>query len=211
MTVRLRPPAPADLAALGRVAYETGFFGGSAARYFPDRRLFALLWVWPYLHGAGGPGCRIAEDKHGQVLGYVLGSADPVRYRAALAQAGVLGLLASVGGEVRRPLACWGYLARLGRWGSPHASEELYPAHLHINLLPAARGLGLGRTLLTAHLDALRAAGVPGVQLSTTAENGAALRLYRRCGFEVLARQPTDLWRPWLGRTTEHLTLGLRL
>lgn len=211
MSVCLRPAVPSDLPALGRVAYTTGFFGDSAACYFPDQRLFALLWVWPYLHGGGGPGCRVAEDERGQLLGYVLGASQPGRYRAALAQAAALGLLASVGGEVRRPLACGGHLLRLGHFAGPHASEEVYPAHLHLNLLPAARGLGLGRTLLTAHLEALRAAEVPGVQLSTTAENVAALRLYRRCGFEVLARQQTDLWRPWLGRPTEQLTLGLRL
>ncbi|WP_261663169.1 GNAT family N-acetyltransferase [Deinococcus sp. Marseille-Q6407] len=210
MTVALRPPVPADLAALGEVAYQTGFFGESAARYFPDRRLFTLLWVWPYLHGAGGPGCLVAEV-NGQVQGYILGNADPARYRQVVTQAGLLGAAASLGGEVYRPQDCWRYLLRLARHPAPHADERLYPAHLHINLLPGNRGLGLGKRLLGAHLDALRASGVPGVQLSTTAENVPALGLYRRLGFQELAHQESDLWTPWLGHPTAQIVMGLRL
>lgn len=209
MPVLLRRAEPADLPLLGQVAYQTGFFGESAARYFPDERLFALLWVWPYLRGAGGPGCLVAQDSRtGEVLGYILGGAAPAAYRQALAGAATLGLAATLGGEVNHPIACWHYLLRLARTPLPHADERLYPAHLHLNLLPAARGLGLGRRLLTAHLEALQAAGIPGVQLSTTAENVAALHLYRRCGFEVLHATRSDFWQPWLGRTTTHIVMG---
>ncbi|MFC6591846.1 GNAT family N-acetyltransferase [Deinococcus lacus] len=211
MPALLLPVTPADLRPLGRVAYQTGFFGESAARYFPDERLFALLWVWPYLR-TQTPGNLAACGAGGEMLGYILGETSPARYRRHLAAATLLGSLATLGGEVRHaPLACWSHLGRLARFSAPHASERLYPAHLHINLLPQARGLGLGRQLLGAHLAALERAGVPGVQLSATAENSAALGLYFSAGFSVLAEQETDLWTPWLGRPTRQLVLGLRL
>ena len=211
MSARIRPVTPADLPALGAAAYQTGFFGESAARYFPDSRLFALLWVWPYLHGAGGPGCLAAVNERGELLGYILGAAEPARYDAALAQAVLLGAAATLGGEVRGAAACWRYLLRLTRYAAPHADPRLYPAHLHINLRTEARGQGLGRTLLQAHLQVLEAAGVRGVQLSTTAENAAALHLYRREGFAVLHQTPSDFWVPWLGRPTAHIIMGRRL
>lgn len=116
-----------------------------------------------------------------------------------------------LGGGYTRPLAAGPYLLRAPRFPSPHAPWDLSPAHLHLNLLPAARGSGLGRRLLEAHLHALEAAGVPGVQLSTTRENTAALILYRKCGFEEVAARLTPLWTPWMGRPVEHLALAHRL
>ena len=48
---RVRPLRPADFAAVAEVAYDTGFFGESAARYFPDAALFGDLWAGPYFVG----------------------------------------------------------------------------------------------------------------------------------------------------------------
>lgn len=48
---------------------------------------------------------------------------------------------------------------------------------------PAARGRGIGRRLLEAALDELRARGSPRVVLSTAERNEAAQRLFARLGF----------------------------
>jgi ribosomal protein S18 acetylase RimI-like enzyme len=48
---------------------------------------------------------------------------------------------------------------------------------------PAHRGQGIGRMLLDATLDALKARGVPRVVLSTAERNAAAQRLFDRAGF----------------------------
>jgi ribosomal protein S18 acetylase RimI-like enzyme len=64
---------------------------------------------------------------------------------------------------------------------------------------PAHRGLGVGRMLLDATLEALKAKGVPRVVLSTAERNESAQRLFARAGFrrtmiemtrELGARQP---------------------
>ncbi|PTA69688.1 GNAT family N-acetyltransferase [Deinococcus arcticus] len=202
----VRPIQPGDEAAVGRVAYQTGFFGHSAARYFPDAALFAALWVGPYFRG-GGFGGFVAQQE-GAVVGYVLGSPSAAQYRRALA-----GLVVEQGGSLLRQSGFRGlpYLWRAARWPAPHADEHAFPAHLHLNLLPRARGHGAGEGLLRAHLQVLAGAGVPGVQLATTAENAAALRLYARLGFTVAARRTTPLWTPWLGHPAEHLCLTLAL
>ncbi|WP_243398172.1 GNAT family N-acetyltransferase [Deinococcus koreensis] len=192
---------------MGRIAYQTGFFGDSAARYFPDSELFAALWAGPYFQGAGA-GCYVAEAG-GEVLGYVLGAPEHERYQAALRR--VVARRLSSSWPTRRTLLSLRYLLRVARFPSPHASWAAFPAHLHLNLLPAARGLGLGRRLLEAHLAALQGLGVGGVQLSTTAENRAALGLYRTLGFEVVASRRTPLWTPWLRHEAEHLAMARRL
>ena len=72
-----------------------------------------------------------------------------------------------------------------------------YPAELHINLLPAWQGRGLGGRLMKAFLDGLRAEGVRGVFLQTSDRNLKALPFYERLGFVLLrAGEPGEgLWK----------------
>ena len=48
---------------------------------------------------------------------------------------------------------------------------------------PAHRGRGLGAALMLQALHGFRTACLPGVMLEVTAQNEAAVRLYRRLGF----------------------------
>lgn len=70
----------------------------------------------------------------------------------------------------------------------PYAKE--YPAHLHINLLEPYRRMGLGRQLMDALEQALRAQGCAGVSLCVNAGNHGAMRFYESCGFQVLGHHP---------------------
>lgn len=207
VSAAIRPVQLTDQAVVGDIAYATGFFGGSAARYFPAQTLFKALWVGPYFHGAGFAGFVAEVD--GQVVGYVLGSPDWSLYRPGLWRA----IPAALASRSSLPdvLASLPYLMRATWWRATHADPHLYPAHLHLNLLPEARGHYLGERLLRAHLTTLAGAGVPGVQFSTTTENEAALGLYRKLGFQVLHTRPTSLWEPWLGRETTQVVMGLEL
>jgi GNAT superfamily N-acetyltransferase len=61
--------------------------------------------------------------------------------------------------------------------------DERWPAHLHIDLLPEARGTGVGRRLVDGWLASLRAEEVPGCHLVTWAENGGAIAFFEAVGF----------------------------
>jgi ribosomal protein S18 acetylase RimI-like enzyme len=61
-----------------------------------------------------------------------------------------------------------------------------YPAHLHIDLLPAFQGAGHGRRLMAAFLDAAARAGAAGVHVSVIPQNVRAIGFYRRLGFALL-------------------------
>ena len=63
-----------------------------------------------------------------------------------------------------------------------------YPSHLHIDLLPRARGRGLGREMMNMLLAELTAKGSPGVHLGMGATNARAERFYRKLGFHELTR-----------------------
>ena len=204
--VTLRALAAGDEAQIGRVAYRTGFFGDSAARYFPDGALFADIWTGPYFETSLTLG--FVAERGGEVVGYILGLPAQAYYGRALTRVILRRIVPGVLlGRYANPFGGLPYLLRFARFPGEHAPFERYPAHLHINLLPNTRGLGLGSALLTAYLNALRVRGVPGVQLSTTGENRAALRLYKKAGFEVYAEEASPLWIPWLGREAVHVVM----
>ncbi len=55
----------------------------------------------------------------------------------------------------------------------------------NVGITPPHRGAGLGTNLLFRSLEGFRQAGLLRVYLEVTAENSAAIRLYRRLGFQV--------------------------
>ena len=122
---------------------------------------------------------------HSSLIGYALGSPNPSAINAQLRQplawfsAQMLHLVFT------RPTALW-QLAQ----SVLSASDEnnLAPGQLeltYIGVAPAARGQGLGKTLLTAFVDAARSAGYKSVVLSVETDNPAAIALYTKFGFTI--------------------------
>ena len=71
--------------------------------------------------------------------------------------------------------------------------EEHYLDHLY--LAAQARGLGLGRRVITGLQDDARAAGVP-IRLMAL-KGSPANRFYRACGFEAVGEEPFDVLYRW--------------
>ncbi len=69
---------------------------------------------------------------------------------------------------------------------------EHYPAHLHIDLLPAAQGQGWGKKLIGRLRSELADVGVPGVFAALDAENATARGFYERIGFTELPSSRPD-------------------
>ncbi|MFC6018262.1 GNAT family N-acetyltransferase [Plantactinospora solaniradicis] len=61
--------------------------------------------------------------------------------------------------------------------------DARWPAHLHINVAPPARGTGAADRLMKRWFDRLRDTGSPGCHLQTLAENTRAVRFFERAGF----------------------------
>ncbi|OGT94766.1 MAG: ribosomal-protein-alanine N-acetyltransferase [Gemmatimonadetes bacterium GWC2_71_9] len=80
---------------------------------------------------------------------------------------------------------------------------------LNIAVDPPARGKGVGAALLEGMLEELRRAGARSVFLEVRRSNEAAIRLYRRSGFEILGARPDYYRQPREDALTMGRFLGL--
>jgi ribosomal protein S18 acetylase RimI-like enzyme len=65
---------------------------------------------------------------------------------------------------------------------------DVYPSHLHIDLLPRAQGLGFGTRMIATLIAELEKRDSPGVHLVLSSANRRAEHFYSRLGFVELAR-----------------------
>jgi GNAT superfamily N-acetyltransferase len=138
------------------------FFKASATRSFANERArldFRERWLGRYL--ARWPELvYVALGPDGEITGYIIGAHQDPAADAVFADIGY-----------------WPQIAHL---------TAQYPAHLHINLAPAARSLGVGTRLIEAFCADARAAGVPGVHL-VTGRDSRNRSFYARNGFAEVA------------------------
>lgn len=142
---------------------DTIFFEASNTRSFASdaaRAAFRERWLGRYLRD--DPQCAyLALAASGEVAGYLVGAtADP---------------------------ASTPRFADLGYSAAFREGSKRYPAHLHLNLAPAYRGVGIGGRLIDAFVADVRLAGVRGVHVVTSAASDN-VRFYNRNGFVEVAR-----------------------
>ncbi|OZM80626.1 GNAT family N-acetyltransferase [Pseudonocardia sp. MH-G8] len=85
--------------------------------------------------------------------------------------------------------------------------DPRWPAHLHINLLPQARGTGAAAGLMDAWSARLRETGTPGCYLQTLVENRRATRFFERVGFVAHGPAPAVPGLRYEGGRVHQLTM----
>lgn len=202
----LRLARAADAAACARVCLLTGDHGrDGTAFYADDPDALARIYVEPYL--AFEPElAHVLEDASG-VCGYLLGALDSRAFYARYEAEWRPRLVAEFPAPTGDP-AGWTPAQRVHHayhhpvYDCPEP-YELYPAHLHIDLVPRAQGRGYGRPMVEHLCGELARRAVPGVHLCVSGRNDRGLAFYRRLGFTELERRgPPD---------EENVVLGLRL
>ena len=188
VALALRPYETRDLEGVRDVCFATGFMGEPVADQFADRDAFAHLFCdWYVLNRPDT--CWVLDDGSGRVVGYLLGSPDgpppPGTVERTLMGRHLLGraLLVRPGTARFFVRVVWDLARDRSLLHSP-VDQHAYPADMHIDLLPEARGQGLGAELVRTWLERLRGLDVPGVHLGTMGENSAAIAFFESRGFE---------------------------
>jgi ribosomal protein S18 acetylase RimI-like enzyme len=205
----IRPYRPDDHDAVAEVCVRTAAGGGDARGLYSDDLLMPDVYALPYVAYApelafvvvhpersdDDPDDRLqVEDGH--LVGYVIGVADTAGFVAWWDREWAPGFAErhpSAGPPLRAGATpSYSEAALLRDGGDPRRmlipADELaaFPAHLHIDLLPAAQRRGYGRRLIDALRAALADRGVPGLHLSYDPANTSARAFYDRLGFREL-------------------------
>jgi ribosomal protein S18 acetylase RimI-like enzyme len=198
----LRRARPEDRPALIDICIRTGHRGQDAQGVYSDPSLLAELYLLPYLALAPDWAWVHTADDGLAPLGYLVATPDTRDFMQRAEAQRWPALRAThplpAQQDSNQDSSPQARLTRVLHTGPLHELPFLdsHPAHLHIDLLPQAQRQGHGSALMAFCIDALRAAGVPGVHLGVSAQNPHALAFYRRLGFTTL--QETG-WGRWMG------------
>lgn len=186
----VRPFQAADRQAVRDICAATCWMGRPCPEAIPDEWTWAEVWT-QYFTDIEPHLCRVVEAADGRVVGYMTAATDQ-----RLVDKHLLRQLPGIAWHVirqrlmRRPAARKAVVSLLhclvaGELDCPKGIIRRYPAALHSNLLPEARGGGLGREMMLQLLADLRSAGAPGVHARCMSINAAAGKMLGKMGFEL--------------------------
>ena len=184
----LRQATHADHSALAMVCLRTGDAGEDASGKEDDPELLGLVYALPYQ--VLEPDLAFVVEGPGGVCGYLLGALDTAAFNARLAAEWYPHLRQRTTDPGPDPSGWRGsdWLRRQVHHPDFTVPEALatYPSHGHIDLLPQARGIGIGQRAMAFLEQRLAARGSPGIHLQVSPDNRKALRFYEAMGFEIL-------------------------
>ncbi len=186
MTI-IRPYRPGDRAALDEICILTAHHGGDARPHYRDPGILPEIFAAPYAH-LEPRFAFVLADADDRPAGYVLGTADTATFVKRFREEWLPLVSGRYPPLTREPIQTDEVMRRLLHQPERMIVPELesYPAHLHIDLLPAYQRQGHGRKLIDRLAQALREAGVPALHLGMVTENTAARAFYDRIGMHVI-------------------------
>lgn len=148
----------------------------------------AAIYFDPYLELL--PETFFVAEADGECVGYLTGCPDTAafpgeseRMESAIRAHRSLWRRRSAVTFFARSLADMAW-ATIRREPTPKDFDDArWPAHLHINVTPEARGKGVAEALMVRWQDRLREVESPGCFLQTLCENTRAVRFFSRMGF----------------------------
>jgi ribosomal protein S18 acetylase RimI-like enzyme len=182
--VSIRKYKEGDREAIRDICYLTGYMGDSAAQFWRHKPSFVEVWTSYYLDHE--PNSVYVAIQDASVVGYLTGCVETA---AATKSEQIIASAIKKYGLLFRPGTA-GFLWRAifdGIKDQQVATGELidkrWPSHLHINLLPVARGADLGAALMRSWLEQIKQSGSPGCHLGTLVENARAVSFFEKMGF----------------------------
>ena len=188
--VDIRPYRAGDLDKLYDICLATGDEGRDAAHLYRDPKVIGHVYAGAY--GVLSPETALIVEDGGGVGGYIIGPADTHAFEKRCEAEWWPKLRARYPDPPGDP-ARWSWDERMAHHihhpdRTPRRINEIYPAHLHVNLLPRRQAQGIGRRLIDRWLETVRAMGACGACLGVGLSNERAIRFYRAYGFHEIER-----------------------
>lgn len=192
--MEIRPFAEADRAELQRLFGRAGE-GAPSASLWGHEESEAAIYLDPYMDLE--PESLFVAVVDGALAGYLTGCLDSSRFPSESERMDKairkyrLVFRPGPAAFFARSMADMAWAAVRREPTAGDLDDPRWPAHLHINVAPPARGTGAADELMERWLDRLRETGSPGCHLQTLVENTRAVRFFERMGF--VTHGPTPL------------------
>lgn len=121
--------------------------------------------------------CFVVANDKDEAVGYILGAKDFDAYYETLSKY----YLPKI-----KQLGLKYYIMAVSEIFVHKRQKKLYPAHLHIDILPEYQNCGAGSRLVSELKAYLKSCGISGICLSVGAANKGAVRFYKKNGFKVI-------------------------
>ena len=213
--IPIRPYTFRDRAVVRSICCATADRGRPLENIYPDCELVADLVTRYYTDIE--PGFSWVAGEEGQVAGYLTGAPDTRRCNRIMAfRVGPRAVLAAMGRGALRRRQNWLMLKALALTPGclltrRHFALDDFPAHLHIDILAAYRGRGVGRRLMAEFLVQLKEAGRRGVHAFVRSDNSSACSFFERQGFRALDRCSLPLPQNGGAGSVPNIVYGLRI
>lgn len=184
LVLPIRSYRPSDLDQMYAICLATGDAGGDASELCAHHDLLGDVYVGPYVRHEPSLAFVTVDDIG--VAGYVLGARDVAAFSTRLEQTWWPRLRSKYPLDAEYLPHDRRLVELIHRPQAPPSWSVDVPSELHVDLLPRCQGTGAGRRLIETFVEALMAAGSPGVHLGVDARNQHAAGFYRHLGFRQM-------------------------
>ncbi|WP_426527333.1 GNAT family N-acetyltransferase [Bradyrhizobium sp. McL0615] len=201
----IRPFRSADLDALYAISLATGHEGGDASHLYKDHKLIGHIYSAPY--ALLEPRLALVVEDDEGVAGFAVGTPDTGAWQERLEAEWWPKLRRQYTDPAARPAAEWSADQRRAYaihhpQRAPQQIVELYPAHLHLNLLERIQERGAGTMLFSEWMARASREGVGATHVGVNSANARGVRFWSRRGFDRLKLEDGGSDRTiWMGRS----------
>jgi GNAT superfamily N-acetyltransferase len=200
----IRTFRPADLDALYAISLATSYEGGDASHLYEDRKLIGHIYSGPY--ALLEPRLALVVEDDAGVAGFAVGTPDTEKWQERLEAEWWPQLRRRYADPTSGPTTEWSADQRRAHaihhpQRSPRQVVELYPAHLHLNLMERIQGRGAGTMLFSKWIALASQHEIRAMHVGVNSANLRAARFWSRRGFDRLTLADDDSGRTiWMGR-----------
>jgi len=188
----IRAYHPSDLMSLYQICLGTSDSGADGSHLYQNPYLIGHYFAAPYV--VLEPDLSFVLTRDGMPVGYVLGARDTADFGKRCETEWFPPLRACYPLPPVADTSRDAHVIRALHQGHKRQNEfPDYPAHLHIDILPAGQGLGWGRRLIETLIEQMRKMGVPAVHLGVGSRNTRAIGFYEHVGFHRVQEAPWGL------------------
>ncbi|MCP4379052.1 MAG: GNAT family N-acetyltransferase [bacterium] len=194
----IRPLRRSDRRAMRDICVATAWMGDPGAGHVPDGWIWAEFWTRYFTDREPQNSFALCDSGKECVAGYLMGTSDARRFDRYIPFL-IPGIILRT---IRKRLIsrCQtraGILAMLksivsGQMDIPPALVRQYPATMHIDMLPEARGQRYGVKLYELFVNKMLSLGVAGIHAQTLSVNKPITRFCQTAGFTLVASKPIE-------------------